>query len=346
MKILHTADLHLARFYRGALPKEKTILRREELWKSFENTVEYINNNKIEIFLLCGDIYEREYFTDLDMKRFRDILNTLKNTEIFIIGGNHDYIDKDSPINQIEFNDNVHIFREEEYFQIDKYNLRVYGLSWDKPFDYKSEIDFNIDKNFKNILMLHGSTISKSHFYLEKDKLEKLGFDYIALGHIHIRQKIGDNIYYAGSPEPVSFKDLGEHGFIEISLLNEKIDINFKGESIRKYLKHDLKIEAEDNLIEIESKIINVLKGNENNFNYLELTGYYKDPNYLLDYLNTRLDYFYLDIVNNLRPFYNLDNLYRENKDNILGKFILESKDDPEMLDYGIRALMEAKNED
>ena len=49
-----------------------------------------------------------------------------------------------------------------------------------------------------NILLIHGDINSSDSLYLPLDKkmLEKLGFDYIALGHIQT-QIVSENICYA-----------------------------------------------------------------------------------------------------------------------------------------------------
>ena len=55
-----------------------------------------------------------------------------------------------------------------------------------------------------------------------------IGYDYIALGHIHKSQKIGgkDNVRYSGSPIPMSFSEINyRHKVIEIGFLNNESTI-------------------------------------------------------------------------------------------------------------------------
>ena len=79
MKFVHASDIHLGRFYKGELPLEIAKKRREELWNSFENLINFCIKESIEILLLTGDLYEKEYFTLSDIDRFSDILNKLKS---------------------------------------------------------------------------------------------------------------------------------------------------------------------------------------------------------------------------------------------------------------------------
>ncbi|MDO5040999.1 MAG: metallophosphoesterase [Peptoniphilus sp.] len=344
MKIVHMADVHLGRFYKGKLPMDLASKRREELWKTFEKNIKYVRDNEGDLLLLCGDIYERDYFTSSDMDRFASLLNTLKDTEVFIIAGNHDYIDSSSLILNCNFKKNIHFFTEEEYFKIDDLNLRVYGFSWDIAFDYSRDLTFQLDTEFTNILMLHGSTISKKHFYLDKNVLNSLQFDYIALGHIHIRGKVADRAYYSGSPEPVSFKDAGEHGFIEIEL-EDGLEVAFKGEALRNYVKHEVYVEEYMDIYEVKEIIEDKLQNCKNDFNRITLKGRYDDIDYLVSFLEENINSFYLEIENNLKAAYDVEELLAENKDNILGRFIEAAQRDEKVLEYGIRALLEAKNE-
>ena len=44
------------------------------------------------------------------------------------------------------------------------------------------------------------------------------GYDYLALGHIHRRQRVGDRALYSGSPLPISFDEPAEHGVLVVEL--------------------------------------------------------------------------------------------------------------------------------
>ena len=44
------------------------------------------------------------------------------------------------------------------------------------------------------------------------------GYDYLALGHIHRRQRLSARAYYSGSPLPISFDEPAEHGVLLVEL--------------------------------------------------------------------------------------------------------------------------------
>ena len=64
-----------------------------------------------------------------------------------------------------------------------------------------------------NILVVHGtvdgSLENVEYNPMKKSMLKELGFDYIALGHIHKAQKVGgrEEVRYSGSPLPMSFSE-------------------------------------------------------------------------------------------------------------------------------------------
>lgn len=344
MRFIHTSDLHLGRYYKGELPKEIAKKRREELWMSFEKIIKYCKNNNIELLLLTGDLFEREYFTLNDMNRFVEILNTLKLTKIIIIAGNHDYISENSLYNKVEFNENIYIFRDEDYFDIEELNLRIHGISWDVPNNLNKNIKIKLKEDSKNILMLHGSVGTDEYFPININDLKESNLDYIALGHIHLPQKILDNCYYPGSPEGLNFKETGKRGFI-LGELKEGLKIQFIENQIRKYNALDIEVTSDMNFMNIKEEIYNNLEGKEEDLNRINLTGFWNDPEYLKQNLDFSSKYFYVEINNNVKKDINIEQIYLENKDNIIGKFIELTKENEYALNIGLEALLEAQSE-
>lgn len=69
-------------------------------------------------------------------------------------------------------------------------------------------------RGIASILLAHGG--DEKHIPFRKNELLKLGYDYIALGHIHLPAELAkDRMYYAGSLEPTDKNDTGKHGYIK-----------------------------------------------------------------------------------------------------------------------------------
>lgn len=341
MKFIHTADLHLGRFYKGDLPLELAKIRREELWKNFENTIKYALEKNVDFILISGDIYEREYFTLNDMNRFASIVNNAGDIKIFIIAGNHDFIDKNSLYNKVLFNENIYIFKSKGFFDIDELKLRIHGISWNRDINFSEKLDFELNNDYKNILMIHGSVGGKDYFPLDVKRLKD--FDYIALGHIHLKEKVEENAYYPGSPEGLNFKEIGERGFLEVNL-EDKLEVSFINNQIRSYNIFNIEINKEDSILEINEKIEDTLSSYKKDLNRIILVGEYENPQYLEESILLDNKCFYVEIINNLRKSYNIKEFYLDNKDNIIGKVIEDLSEDEEALNIAVEALMEARN--
>ena len=77
------------------------------------------------------------------------------------------------------------------------------------------------DNNKLNILVAHcdlnGSKDADGFSYnpILESKINSLGFDYLAIGHIHKNNfDNSNNAHYPGSPISLGFDELGKHGMI------------------------------------------------------------------------------------------------------------------------------------
>jgi len=105
-------------------------------------------------------------------------------------------------------------------------------------------------------------------------ELKKLGFSYIALGHIHKTSKLlaKENIVYPGSMISFGFDELGERGMLDVEVIGKKTEKKFVklDERIFEELELDIsEINSEEELIEN----INNLVLQKNNMYKLILIG-------------------------------------------------------------------------
>ena len=113
----------------------------------------------------------------------------------------------------------------------------IYGYGFNDYYCKSSEIE-NIkikNKDKINILITHGTLDGGSAPNLEYNplntaKLKQLGFDYIALGHIHkadYNTEENQRIVYPGSTISMGFDELGKHGVILGEIDKEKVKLEF-----------------------------------------------------------------------------------------------------------------------
>lgn len=245
MKFIHLADTHLAD--KSGFNNDLGAIIRKKSWESFENI--FINNTDVDFALIAGDLFERLYFSSKDFDRLFEIFKNF-GKDIYYVTGNHDYFDSYNTIFLNNKPNNLHIFTEENLSLFEKDRIRVYGLSY-KDRIYKNDFpyDLDLDNEFFNILLAHADLSPNPTNYLDLDpaKLSKVGFDYVALGHIHKAGNIYD-IYYPGSTEPHDFSDTYDNGYIRY----DDGDISHIDSSIMKFIDLDIypkEFETSDELL-------------------------------------------------------------------------------------------------
>ena len=261
MKFIHLSDVHLSDDldFSGTYSS----LIRENIWISLKKILN--ENMDVDFLLIAGDLYERNFFTLKQYKRLFSIFENFKK-DIYYVGGNHDYINKDNEFFLNYKPSNIHIFPSDEISYFERENIRIYGISYDdRIFNKKFSYNINLDKNFYNILLIHANIGDNSNYLnIDIEKLEKIGFSYVGLGHIHKFQKIRDNIFYPSSIEPRDFSESGNHGYIKV----EDKKIKFINSSLMDF--KDLSLYGED--FDNYNKLIHyLLDEKEKKYNFLDL---------------------------------------------------------------------------
>ena len=252
MKILHTADWHIGK-----------ILHRQSLYDDisyfFDWLVQRITDEKIDLLLVSGDIFDLANPSNMDTKLYYQTLYRLSktNVKVIITGGNHDSISLlDAPSSLLDVlditvvggaKDDIH----HEIIPITGNHGEVECIVLAVPFlrdkdlrqsmqasemaDKSSFISEAIKQHYDKLvemtvekfghsapiiamghLYMQGSITSDSEREIHIGNLEGLDskiihpeIDYMALGHIHKPQKIGNknNIRYSGSPVFLDFSE-------------------------------------------------------------------------------------------------------------------------------------------
>ena len=259
MRFIHMADMHFdSPFTVLSSHEELGDLRRLEQRKIFNKIIEYIKLNKIPYLLISGDLIEHQYVRKTTIEFINNLFAEIPETKIFIAPGNHDPRLKNSYYNTFNWNNNVYIFTPElNIFKFD--DCDIYGVGFDDFYCNKSQInEIKIENNNKiNILIMHGDlnaseSTERAYNPINENKLKEIGFDYIALGHIH-KKTIKNNIVYPGSTISLGFDELGEHGMMDVNLEKNKINLNFIKLDDYEFVEKNIDIsdiQTEDELIE------------------------------------------------------------------------------------------------
>ena len=322
--------------------------RRLEQREAFKKVIEYIKENNIEYLFISGDLYEHEYVRQTTIEYINNLFKEIPNAKIYITPGNHDPYINGSMYKTFKWNDNVFIF-DEKIKLIENPDCDIYGFGFNDFYRRNSELEnFTIKNKEKiNILITHGAlnggaTEDMEYNPLNKNKLKEIGFDYVALGHIHkldYNNEENQRIVYPGSTISMGFDELGKHGVIWGELDKENINLKFLPMDNKEFKELELNI-SEINSVEELIEKINNLNLEENIYYKIILVG---DKNFeiniynLFKYINNEN---IIKIKNNTKLKINLEEISKNN--NLKGLFVKEILDELNKNNYNKEILEEA----
>lgn len=242
MKILHTSDWHLGRYLH-----EHPLL--EDQQHILDRLLEYLREEKNDILLISGDIYDRSVPAPGAVKLLSSFLFKARNLapkmQICIIPGNHDSAARLGFGSELFEAAGIHFRTEPE--KVDNpvrvtkgtETVDVYMLPFLYPGTYiiladddelrlshedavrtaVERIRQKMDTTHINILVAHmftrgGQTSDSERTFVGTAGFVNPdilgGFDYVALGHLHRPQQIDERIFYSGSLLKYSFSEAGD----------------------------------------------------------------------------------------------------------------------------------------
>ena len=281
MRFIHMADIHFDSPFTVLTDKRDFgTERRLEQREAFRKAIEYISKEKIPYLFIAGDLYDQDYIRESTIEFINNLFKTIPDTKIFISPGNHDPYLKNSFYNTFNWNKNVTIFNG-EIKRVELEEIDIYGYGFTDFYCSNSKIEEIKIKNKEkiNILLVHGAldsskAIDVQYNPISTNKLKEIGFDYIALGHIHKRTEENKyNIIYPGSIISFGFDELGEHGILDIkieknNLENKKIKNNINENNL---IKNNYFENLEKNNIEIDFIKLDNRNFEEKNINISEI---------------------------------------------------------------------------
>ena len=184
MKFIHIADVNL-----GAQPDRGRIWsddRAKEIYDTFHRVIGVCEEQKIELLLIAGDLFHTKP-TEQDLKALDFQLRKIPATKTVIVTGDQDYIDPGSAWETYTFESNTVVMPRDQaasaYFE--DLNVCVTGYSYGHA-TYTGRILERMRpgrQDAYNILLGHGGDME--HMPFSKEHVAQLGFQYVALGHMH-----------------------------------------------------------------------------------------------------------------------------------------------------------------
>lgn len=234
MRILHTSDWHLGMTFRGVNIQEDQKYFLQQIYQ-------IIKKEKIDAVLLAGDVFDRSVASAGAIALYDKVMTTLcvdLNVSVLIVAGNHDGAERLSSCSQLLKKSGLHIVGTltKELAPVVFDDTEVYLLPWftlekvRSVFPEQAEEIHSLEEGYvfvcnrmkeqfasgkKHILMAHAFIVnaetSVSDRAAEVGRAAAIGtkafevFDYVALGHLHGPQNIGERIRYSGTPMAYSF---------------------------------------------------------------------------------------------------------------------------------------------
>lgn len=243
IKILHCSDLHLCSEL--SFLKNKAKARRQEVLNTLQNIINTCHTQNIELLIIAGDMFDSNHIDSATLSAVKNMFSLIPNVIIAIVAGNHDYYAVDSPYSDDDWPSNVVIFYNNfSKKEFPEKNLRLCGSSFVCSYQEQTNTNISVpDDNMINILIYHGDVISENQTSrynpITVKQIEKSGFDYVALGHIHSASQVlkaGNTSYaYSGTPDGNGFDETGKKGVYIGYIYKHRTDLVFCETSSRVY---------------------------------------------------------------------------------------------------------------
>jgi len=267
LKILHCGDLHLDSPFSG-LTHDRSEARRSELRDTFTYMMNYAHSEHIDLVLIAGDLFDSGFV-------FRDTLTMLcerfaaLDCPVLISPGNHDPYTAGSLYASGKLPGNVHVFSSAQPARRDYPELGVsvtgYAFTSDRYESNPLDMPFELHPQHINILLGHADLNAPLSKYapLPLRSLEKSGFTYAALGHVHNPPRairVGKTTAaYCGVAEGRSFDEPGFGGarLVTIERTDHGMDVTTKRLifSRRRYMIEQIEVDGAERDEDIAARI-------------------------------------------------------------------------------------------
>lgn len=228
-RFLHTADLHLDSPLKALALRDPDLARELGVASrsSFSRIIDLCIEEDVAFLLIAGDLWDGTHSSTKTPRFLKQELLRLEQAgiECFLIRGNHDAMAKKTA--ELELPANTRLFdHKPATVQLERagHRIAIHGHSFREAHVQESAISrypapvagaFNIGMMHTS---LNGSAAHDPYAPCSVSALEAQGYDYWALGHIHLRQVHGSqgNIVMPGIPQG---RDIGEAGPKSVTLV-------------------------------------------------------------------------------------------------------------------------------
>lgn len=234
MKFIHCADLHLDAKMEAHLDTALAKQRKAELLETFDRMVDYAVREGVRAILISGDMFDTKRVTKNAANVVKNAIMLHPEIDFVYLRGNHD--NAVSFLNRFEeLPANLKLF-EESWTSYEYDEVTITGIELKENSSSSVYDTLSLARDRVNIVMMHGMVTNSRTSGVNGEQvslpaLKGRYIDYLALGHVHsYRSERLDNrgIWaYSGCLEGRGFDELGEKGFVAVSVENGRVETTF-----------------------------------------------------------------------------------------------------------------------
>ena len=237
LRLLHVADVHLDTPFYG---RDESLRRklRNACREAFKGGVDAAIERDVHAFLIAGDLFDNELLSFTTEKFLLAEMSKLQNARIpvFYATGNHDPGRANYRAQKLEWPSNVHLFTSTTPETVPIVDHKGQQIGWLTAAGHSSTREGNnlaarykkAKTDLPHVAMLHTQVVNargadqhERYAPCTEEDLRLPGYDYWALGHVHLRQRVFEDLpaWYAGNLQGRNPKETGLKGalYVEVS---------------------------------------------------------------------------------------------------------------------------------
>lgn len=213
VRFIHMADMQLGMRAHDATEVGERL--RDARFETLKRIMALAQTEEVDFVIIAGDLFENNQVSAHTVSRAVQILQETESTPVYVLPGNHDWLDAGSVYERPEFTvdaaRNIVVLREPEPVEAGE-SCVLYPCPLTRRWDLADPTDWipgREDDRLIRIGVAHGSLPipgEEREFPIEVDTPQKKGLDYLALGDWHsLGVYEGGLLAYPGTPERTSF---------------------------------------------------------------------------------------------------------------------------------------------
>ncbi len=245
IRLLHISDIHINAGYSN---KDASIRKQLKIgmYESLDAAVTFALEQKLDAVLIAGDFFDHDKIAFQDEVEISKLLGRLlkMNCHVIYTTGNHDPMLTAPFLKEQLSHPCFHILEDDQVKVLSLQSMtgelfKVVGVGHKSKNEQRSLISNFPQKTGREIWIgvAHASVPSalttpdkQNYMATPLNVIEALGYDYFALGHIHIRQKLSSRVAYSGNIQGINIKETGSKGgyLVELDENHIKVEpVNF-----------------------------------------------------------------------------------------------------------------------